>query len=82
MALPTQHFFAQLLHGVLGVVAEGLDMGIGSTGADEEIVGKGADPVDFQKLYIHAFFGIQGLGHFVGDFFGCKHSIFLSYRFR
>ena len=54
-----------------GLEVGDLDVGIGGAGADEEIVGKGADTVDFQKLYIHALLGIQGLGHFIGDLFWC-----------
>ena len=74
MPLPAQHGLAQLLHGVLRVVAEGLDMGIGGTGANQEIVCQRADAVNFQQLNIHALLGIQGLGYFISDFFGCKHS--------
>ena len=66
-----QHILAQLLKGVLGVIAQGLDMGIGSTGTDQEVVGKAADPIDLQELDIHALFGIQSLGYLIGDFFRC-----------
>ena len=71
VALPAQHGLAHLLHGVLGIIAEGLDMGIGGAGANQEVVRQRADPVNLQQLDIHTFLGIQRLGNFISDFFRC-----------
>jgi hypothetical protein len=45
-------------------------MGIGGTGADQEVVSQRADPVDLQELDIHSLLGIQSFGYFIRDFFG------------
>ena len=70
VALTAQQLLAQILQGVLGVVAEGLDVGIGGTGADQEVIRKAADLVDLQQFNIHALLLIQGLGYGICDFFG------------
>jgi hypothetical protein len=44
-------------------------MGIGSTGADEKIICKGAYLVDFEKLNILTLLFIQSLGDLIGHFF-------------
>ena len=76
MALSAQHGLPQLLHGILGIVAEGSDMGVGGTGADQEIVSQRADLVDLQQLDVHALLLVQSPGHIVSDGFGIQHSIF------
>ena len=61
--------YAQLLQGVLSVVAQGLDVGVGGTGADQEVIGKAGNPVDFQKTDPHTLLGVQGSGGLIGHLF-------------
>ena len=71
VALSAQHGLAQLLQGVLSVVTQGLNMGIGGTGADQEVICQAAHPVDLQQLDIHTLLGIQSFGYLIGDLFRC-----------
>ena len=69
MAFPAEHLLPQLLQRVLGIVAERLDVGVGGAGADQKVIRKRADPVNFQQLDVLSFFGVQRLGNLVSDFF-------------
>ena len=52
---------------VLGIVAEGLDVGIDGTGADQEVISQRADLVDLQQLDAHALLLVQSLGGLISD---------------
>ena len=68
MALTAQHGLTQLFQGILGIVAQGLDVGIGGTGADQKIVRQTGNLIDPQQLDIQTLLAVQRLGHFVGNF--------------
>ena len=67
VALAAQQRLAQVLQGQLGVVAEGLDMGVGGACADQEVISQRADLVDLQQLDAHALLGVQSLGSLISD---------------
>ena len=69
VAFPAQHGLAQLFQGILGIIAEGTDMGVGGTGANQKIVSQGADSIDLQQLDVHALLLVQSFGYCKRDFF-------------
>lgn len=61
VAFPAEHLLPQLLQRVLGIVAERLDVGVGGAGADQKVIRKRADPVNFQQLDVLSFLASSAL---------------------
>ena len=78
VALPAEGILPRLLlHGLLHRAAQGVDLGVGGAGGDDEIVRQGGLLRDFNSGDVAALFFVQGLGRDQGQFFRC-HGLILS----
>ncbi|CAN3972081.1 Ribokinase, partial [Dysosmobacter welbionis] len=80
VALPAERILPRLLlHGLLHCAAQGVDLGVGIAGGNDEIVRQGGLLRDLDGGDVAALFLVQGFGRSQGHLFGC-HGLILSDR--
>ena len=74
IALPVQGLLLRLLpEDLFHIVHQGVDLGIGGAGGDDEIVRQGGQVADLQHLDLPALFVGQGPGRHKGQFLRSFH---------